>query len=114
MTITEYVYLSLSNTNDILLKSDGEPEPLDMVTRVVLLMTDTIFVDSEVSEGAFTWTGLGVVGKMLIYLGDEDIPPGTYMGSKLILFDSVNTKGIYWENINFILKEIVIPDEPPV
>ena len=93
-TITEVVYLGYDNTIDLLLEADGVAVDLVNVNRAVLTF-GAYTIDSDVTANIFTWTGLGVTGKMRIKLGGQSIVSGTYKAT-LVLYDVINTNGIRW------------------
>ena len=64
---------------------------------------DNVFsISSDDYPDAFTWTGLGVIGKVVLTLseafGDEEISSGIY-NCRLVLYDAVNTGGIPWDTV---------------
>jgi hypothetical protein len=102
-TITETVYLARDNTIDLLLKADGVITDLTPVTRIDLIDTGCAWeVSSTTSPNAFDWSG-GVSGVLILALGDEVIPAGSYR-ARVILYDATNTDGIVWGEIKLNFK----------
>lgn len=95
MSITEIVYIDRDNTNDLLLKADGEAVDLSSATRMVLIERNGVFtIDSDESASAFDWD-TSTTGKVLLTLGHEDVAAGAYV-CDLIVYDPTNTNGVNW------------------
>ena len=98
---TEIVYDGHDNTIDLLLKADGTAQDLSEVTRLTLEEGSTT-VDSDESGSAFDWAP-GMTGKLILALGDESLPAGTYRAI-LTVYDPSNTDGIVWGSFKLIVR----------
>ena len=101
----EVFYLDRDNTIDLLLTADGDPVDLSPVSDVILEIDETT-IDSDTYPNVFTWTGLGVTGKLVIDLNEAEsasLSAGTYQ-SRLIIVDPSNSDGIVWGEFTLIIK----------
>ena len=98
---TEIVYDGHDNTIDLLLKANGVAYDLTDTTRMTLEVGDDT-IDSDVSGSAFDWAP-GVTGKLILALGDESLPTGTYRAT-LTVYDPTNTDGIVWGTFKLIVR----------
>jgi len=109
-TVTETIYLTRNNANDLLLTSvdvDGVTSLADMraVTKVEIVDSGCAFtIASDTSAGAFSWSSTVADGKLQVKLGQEPIPPATYT-CKLILYDPTNPDGIVWGELKLTFKK---------
>lgn len=104
--LSEVFYLSRDNTIDLLLKADGSAVDLSSVTQVLLILDGSTTIDSNVESSVFTWTGLGVTGKMTIDLSaltQTSLSAGAYK-ARLITIDATNPEGIVWGDFNLVVK----------
>ena len=95
--ITEIVVLGRDNTVDLLLKTDGDAQPLDAVTRMVLIVGG-VTVDSAVVPAAFDWH-TGTTGKLVLDLGGVSSLTTGLKTATLYVYDPSNTDGIRWGSI---------------
>ncbi len=102
--IVETVYLGRDNTIDLLLKDEKGPVDLADVTKVDLVLSDTVTVsDSVPTDYPIQWSGTGATGKIIMQLGGEDIPAGSYR-ARLIIYDPSNPDGIVWDELGIVVK----------
>jgi len=100
--ITEHVYLGHDNTIDLLLTADGAAVDLSSVTRMTLELDAGTTIDFDESPAAFDWD-TGTTGKLVLALGGETIPAGTYR-TTLTVYDPDNAAGIVWgQQFNLIV-----------
>ena len=104
MSVAETVYKDRDNAIDLILKADDVAVDLSSVTRMQIVDRDGGFttIDSDTSADAFDWD-TGTTGKVILILGDEEIPVGTYVVS-LVVFDPTNTDGIVWGEFVLVVK----------
>jgi hypothetical protein len=91
-TIT--VYGDSSNRSQMRLLNDNIPVDLRLVTRMSLELDTRGEVSSDTSKGIFDWWS-GPKGVLRLNLGREWWPTGIFY-SKLIVYDEVNARGVYW------------------
>jgi hypothetical protein len=101
--IEEKVIPGRDNTIDLLFTADNIAEDLSTVTKVVLKDENEVLDDisSEDHPTWFNWTNVGgVIGRMEIKLGASlDLVADTRHIFRIILFDPVNTNGIFWDRM---------------
>lgn len=103
-TLTETVYLARDNTVDLLLKADGVVTDLSPVTQVDLVDKGCTFtISSTTSPTAFDWATSGANGILIMALGDEPIPEGSYT-VRVVLYDGTATDGIVWGDVKLVFK----------
>ena len=102
--IVETVYNGRDNTIDLLLKDENGIADLSSVTRMDLVASGAWTVsNSDPSSFPIQWVGTGQQGKVMLRLGDESLPVGTYTAS-LVVFDPSNPDGIVWGKIGLIIE----------
>lgn len=99
----EIIWLGHNNPNHLVLKSDGEAVELSSIVRMTLTM-GSVLVDSDNGDAdPIRWSKDGYeTGEVRMYLGAQSLTPGRCSGV-LIVYDLVNTDGIVWGRIPFIV-----------
>lgn len=95
--VTETVFNSRDNRNDLELREDGVIKNIVNTTRVVLDLDGSQIADSDVTPGIFDWTSEGVNGRLFMKLGGQGFTPGDYT-PRLVLYDATNVNGIVWSD----------------
>lgn len=91
-TIT--VYGDSDNAQRLRLLNNNEPANLKSVTRVLLELDDATEIDSDSSPGLFEWSS-GALGVLTLFLGRKWWRT-RIVYSKLVVFDELNTRGVFW------------------
>jgi hypothetical protein len=90
------VYNVSDNLNILRLYNKNEPVLLDDVTKIVLKIKNSFTVSSAEYPEAVTWsTGAGIWGLVNLRLGDFQLLTTIYTVA-LIVYDPINTLGLYW------------------
>ena len=108
---TEVFYTGHDNTIDVQLRADGVAIEMDDVTKVQLVMSDTLTISSDTDTGVFDWDEHKVATeaadrKMIIALNEKSGDPvsaGKYT-AYLVIYDPTNTDGIRWDDIRILVK----------
>jgi hypothetical protein len=101
----EVVYLGHDNSIDLLLKADGVAYDLANTTQINLTIGGTTITSINGNTDPIKWYRAGYdTGEMRMFLGDQDIDPGTYRRAWIVVFDYDNNEGIVWGNIRITVK----------
>ena len=111
--ITEIFYVDRDNTIDVQLRADGVAIEMDDVSKVELVMSDTLTIssDPEADPNVFDWDEHKAATeaadrRMIIALNEKSGDPvteGTY-NSYLTIYDPTNPNGIRWDDIKIVVK----------
>lgn len=109
--ITEVFYAGRDNTIDVQLQADHSAIAMDDVTKVQLVMSDTLTISSDTDASVFDWDEHKVATeaadrKMIIALNEKTGDPvsaGKYV-AHLVVYDPTNTDGIRWDDIRILVK----------
>ena len=104
--IVEKAYNTHDNTIEWKLKTDGKYETeLANAEKVTLKLDDTTSIEklaADMGPGkTFDLSPGG--GKIVLKLGQENIPSGTYKQGQLIVFDVNHPKGVVWEGFTIVV-----------
>lgn len=93
MSVSQVVWLGHDNAIDLQLLESAVAVDLSNVTRMMLHVGD-MAIDSAVEAGMFDWTiGDGICR---FTLGGSSIPPGSYTGCRIEVWDPAHANGIVW------------------
>ena len=99
MLIEELVYLDRDNEIVLRLSSDGTTITHSGLTRVQLLVGDTL-LDSQVTPALFDFTQ---ADRLILKLGESDLTPGRYAAT-IYVFDDTHTLGLMWGALIITIK----------
>jgi hypothetical protein len=110
--LTESVYLGHDNTIDLILRADDIAIPTSSITKITLLIGDTLLSSTNQVTDHIRWNQSGyVVGEVRLQLGHEDLVAGKYPRCYLTVYDIVNTEGIVWGALNlYIASDVEVPE----
>lgn len=90
------VYNVSDNLNILRLFNKNVPVLLDDVTKITLKLKNSFTISSDMYPEAVSWsTGGDVWGLVNLKLGDFQLSTTIYT-AELLVFDPVNTLGLYW------------------
>ncbi len=110
MALPEKIYLNRDNAIKLGLTADGAPVNANILTRVIVRLTDASDVvttfDSTIESNVFDYTTESaqvsdiITGILVIKLQNAASPPaaGNDYTMDLILYDVTNTSGIHWDS----------------
>ena len=104
-TIT--VYGESSNTAQIRLLENKEPVDLRLVRAMSLELNNREEISSTTEPAVFDWTS-GARGVVRLNLGTAWWPTGVFY-SKLIVYDDLNYRGVYWGSFRIRALENTTP-----
>lgn len=104
-TIT--VYGNSDNTSKLRFYNKGVPVKLDYVTKIIVELNTGKELSSEQYPGMFKWRDMPV-GVVAFKFGIEWWSTNIFYG-KIIVFDEVFVRGIYWGTIRIRSMENTIP-----
>ncbi len=100
------VYKGYDNTFTVQLLEDEEPQDLGAATKVELIYKGESY-DSDTYSDSFDFVTGAATGLVIMKLGIiSTIPLGTDSRSELIVYDAVNTNGIFWGKL--VIKVVLI------
>lgn len=99
MLIEELIYLDRDNEIVLRLSSDGATITHSGLTRVQLLVGDTL-LDSQVTPALFDFTQSD---RLILKLGTSSLTAGRYT-TTIYVFDETHTLGLMWGQIILTVK----------
>ena len=104
--IIEKVYNGHENTIEWKLKTDDAYETeLANADKLILKLNDTTSIEklaADMGPGKTFDVSPGG-GKIVLKLGQENIPPGTYKQGQLIVFDVNYPNGVVWDGFTIVV-----------
>ena len=99
------VYKGYDNTFTVQLLEDGVAQDLTAATKIEIIYKGESY-DSDAYSSSFDLSA-GATGLLTMRLGIiSTIPVGTDSRSELIVYDAVNTNGIFWGRL--VIKVVLI------
>lgn len=105
---TEVAYLGHDNSIDLILKTDGVAQDLTAVTKITITIGPDTVTSTDKAAGAIRWDQAGyATGEIRLFLGDQDINPGSYSEAWVVVYDPTNTDGVVWGSIELNVEDEV-------
>lgn len=102
---TEVVYLGRDNTIDLLLKADDVAQDLSAVTKITATFGSVLITSEDSAAGSIKWSGADFdTGEIRIDVGAESITAKKKYSVPIIVYDAVNTNGVYWGDVPIQVK----------
>ncbi len=100
------VYKGYDNTFTVQLLEDELPQDITAATKIEIIYKGESY-DSDTYPTSFDFTSGADTGLIVLKLGIiATIPVGTDSRSELIVYDAVNTNGIFWGRL--VVKVVLI------
>jgi hypothetical protein len=96
------VYKGRDNTETLQFLDGGTVQDLSDITRIKLILNSTVTIDSNVETAAFDFTT--DTSQLDLALGGVTLTVGSYEGTEIVMYDSVNTSGVTWGKIDLLVK----------